>query len=230
MSTPHELVADALVLAEHEADLAAAHADVAGGNVGVRADVAAELGHEALAEAHDLVVALALGIEVRAALAAAHGERREGVLEDLLEGEELEHAEVDGRVEAQAALVGADGAVHLDAEAPVDLDLALVVDPRHAEHDDALGLDDALEDLGLAVLGMARQDGLERLGDLLDGLMELELARVLGDDVGHELLYVVGLRCGHNAHSVPSIRKRWIRKDGPAAARMAAQGRRPETR
>jgi hypothetical protein len=49
-------------------------------------------------------------------------------------------------VEAQAALVGADGAVELDAEAAVDLQLALVVDPRHAEHDHALGLDDALED------------------------------------------------------------------------------------
>ena len=139
---------EALVLAEQEADLTAAHADVAGGHVGVLADVAVELGHEGLAEAHDLAVALALGVEVRAALAAAHGQRGEGVLEDLLEGEELEHAEVDGGMEAQAALVGADGAVHLDAVAPVDLDLALVVDPGDAEHDDALGLDDALEDLG----------------------------------------------------------------------------------
>jgi hypothetical protein len=94
-------------------------------DVGVRADVAEQLGHEALAEAHDFVVALALGIEVGAALAAAHGERGEAVLEDLLEGQELEDAEVDGRMEAQAALVRADGAVHLDAEAAVDLDGAL---------------------------------------------------------------------------------------------------------
>ena len=107
--------ADALVLAEQVADLTAADADVAGGAVGELADVAGELGHEALAEAHDFAVALALRVEVRAALAAAHGKRGEGVLEDLLEGEELEHAEVDARMEAQAALVGADGAVHLDA-------------------------------------------------------------------------------------------------------------------
>ena len=60
-------------------------------------------------------------------------------LKHLLEGEELEDAEVDRRVEAQAALVGADRAVHLDAEAAVDLHLALVVQPRHAEHDHALG-------------------------------------------------------------------------------------------
>ena len=75
-----ELVAEALVLAEHEADLAAAHADVAGGHVGVGADVAEELGHEALAEAHDLVVALAVGVEVGAALAAAHGQGGEAFL------------------------------------------------------------------------------------------------------------------------------------------------------
>ena len=85
----------------------------------------------------------------------------------------------------------------------VDLDLALVVDPRHAEHDDALGLDDPLEDLGFAVLGMALEHGLERLGDFLDGLMELGLALVLGHDVGHELLHVVCLRCGHTLMQCP---------------------------
>ena len=85
-----ELVGDALVLAEHIADLAAADADVAGRHVHVGADMAVELGHEALAEAHDLAVALALGIEVGAALAAAHRQAGQRVLEGLLEGEELE--------------------------------------------------------------------------------------------------------------------------------------------
>ena len=66
------LVADALVLAEQVADLTAADVDVAGGNVGELADVAAQLGHEGLAEAHDLSVGLALRVEVGAALAAAH--------------------------------------------------------------------------------------------------------------------------------------------------------------
>ncbi len=68
-----EAVGDALVLAEEVADLAAADPDVTGGDVGVWADVAIELGHEGLAEAHHLVVALALGIEVGTALTAAHG-------------------------------------------------------------------------------------------------------------------------------------------------------------
>ncbi len=83
-----------------------------------------QFGHEALAEAHDFVVALALGIEIRSALAAAHGQRGQRVLEDLLKGQELQNAEIDRRMEAQPALVGTDGAVHLDAEAAIDLDFA----------------------------------------------------------------------------------------------------------
>ncbi len=143
-----ELVAQLLVLAEQEADLAAADADVAGRDVGVRADVAEQLGHEALAEAHHLVVALALRVEVRAALAAAHRAAWSGeFLNTCSKARNLRMPRLTRRVEAQAALVGADRAVHLDAEAAVDLDLALVVHPRHAEHDHALGLDDPLEDL-----------------------------------------------------------------------------------
>ena len=185
-----ELVADALVLAEHVGNLAAADAQVTGGDVGVGADVALELGHEGLAEAHDLVVGLALGVEVRAALAAAHGQGGEGVLQDLLEAEELEHAEVDGGVEAQAALVGADGGVELDAEAAVDLGLALVVNPGDAEHDHALGLGDALEDLRLLVLGVCVQDGLEGLQHLGDGLDEERLLAIAGLDLLNNSLCV----------------------------------------
>ncbi len=183
-----ELVPDPLVLAEHETDLAAADADVARRHVGVRADVTEELGHEALTELHDFVVALALRVEVGTALAAAHRERRQAVLEHLLEGQELQDAEVDARVEPEAALVGADGAVHLDAETAVDLDVALVIEPRHAEHDDALGLHDPLEDVGLAVLGALLDDRPDRLDDLIDGLDELGLRRILRVDVSHEVL------------------------------------------
>src|SRR5882762_7272476 len=80
-----EFVGEPLVLAEQEADLASAHADVAGGHVGVGTNVAIEFGHEALAETHDFVVALALGIEIRTTLAAAHGQRGQRILEDLFE-------------------------------------------------------------------------------------------------------------------------------------------------
>ena len=46
-------------------------------------------------------------------LAAAHVQARERILEGLLEAEELEDGQVDGRVETQAALVRADGRVEL---------------------------------------------------------------------------------------------------------------------
>ena len=118
------------------------------------------------------------GIEIRSALAAAHGEGGEAVLEDLLEREELQDAEGDGRMEAEAALVRPDGAVHLNAEAAVDVDLPLVVHPRDAEHDDAFRLHHALEDLGAAVLRVTLEHEFQGLRDLFDGLMEFRLAGV----------------------------------------------------
>ena len=180
-------VGELLPLAEEEADLAAAHADVAGGHVDVGADVPVQLVHEALAEAHDLRVGLALGIEVGAALAAAHGNRGQAVLEDLLEAEELEDAQVDAGVEAETALVGTDGVVELDAESALDVDLALVVLPGDAEDEDPVGLDHPLEDLLLLVLGMLLEAGGQGVHDLLDGLVELRLRGMFALDVVHEL-------------------------------------------
>ena len=111
-------------------------------------------------------------------------------------------------MQAQAALVGADGAVELHAEASVHLDLAVIVDPRHAEHDDALGLDDALEQRGLLILGMGLDDRLEGLKHLGDGLDELGLLGVLRlhllDDVvdvaQRNLLYAERARGGATMH------------------------------
>ena len=184
-----EAVGQLLVLPEEEADLAPAHADVAGGDVAVGPDVAEQLAHERLAEAHHFVVALALRIEVRAPLGAAHGQRGQAVLEDLLEGEELQHAQGDRGMEAQPALVRADGAVHLDAVAAVDVDLAAIVDPGDAEHDDPLRLHHPLQDLRLAIGLVGLNDGEDRLDDFADRLMELRLAGVPGHHVGHELIH-----------------------------------------
>jgi len=123
--------------------------------------VAVELGHERLAEPHDLVVGLAARVEVRTALTAADRHAREGVLEDLLKTEELDDAEVDARVEAQAALVGAEHRVELDTEAAVDLHVTGVVGPGHAEDDLALGFADALQHPPAGVLGASLHDRIE---------------------------------------------------------------------
>src|SRR5438552_2736188 len=94
-----------------------------------------------------------------------------------------EHAEADRRVEAESALVRTDRAAHLDAEPAADLDVAAIVDPRDPEHHDAFRLDRALEDLRIDVARVPSERQFDRLGDLLDRLMELRLARVLRDEL-----------------------------------------------
>ena len=49
-----EAAGHAAVLAEHEADLSATDTDITSGNIAVGADVAVKLGHERLAETHNL--------------------------------------------------------------------------------------------------------------------------------------------------------------------------------
>src|SRR5699024_4865324 len=171
-------VGQALVLAEQEADLAGAHADVTGGDVRVLAHVAVQLGHERLAEPHDLAVAAAVRVEVGAALAAADGQAGQRVLEDLLEAEELHDAEVHRGMEPQAALVRAERGVVLDAEAAVDLHGALVIDPGDTEDDLPLRLAQPHQDAVVLVLGVPGLDDLERLEHLPDSLMELGFSGV----------------------------------------------------
>src|SRR5690606_18280953 len=126
----------------HIADLAPADTDIAGGDVGIFADMAMKLGHEGLAEAHDLAVGPAARIEVGASLAAADGQAGQRVLESLLETEELDDAHIYRRVEPDAALVGAKRRIELDAKAAIDLHLALVIHPGHPEDDLPLRLTD----------------------------------------------------------------------------------------
>ena len=82
-------VRDALVLAEQESDLAAAHANIARWHVGVFTEVTVELGHEGLAESHDLTLGCVMGVEVRPTLSATNWHTGEGILEDLFKAQEL---------------------------------------------------------------------------------------------------------------------------------------------
>ena len=147
-----------------------------------------QLGHEGLAEAHDLGVGPPVRVEVAPALAAADTLGGQSVLEDLLEAEELDDAGVDARVEAQTALVGSQSRVELDPEAALDVDLTRVIDPRDAEDDLALRLDEALEERSLGVGGVLGDDRLQGLQNLADRLVELGLAAVAVDDPLVDLL------------------------------------------
>ena len=164
-------------LAEEVADLPAAHADIPGGNVHIGPDVFIQLRHEALAKPHDLGIALALGIEVAAALGAAHGESGEGVLQHLLKAQELHHAFVHRGVEAQAALVGAQDAVELHAPAPVHMGHALIVGPGDAEFHHPVRVHHPFQNGVLLILGMLVDHRLQGGEHLFHGLNEFRHRR-----------------------------------------------------
>ena len=151
------LVADLAVLAEEETDLTTGDTNVTSGNVSVGTDVLAELGHEGNTEATDLVVGLALGVEVGTTLTTTHVQTGQSILEDLLETEELQDGKVDGGVETETTLVGTEGAVELDTETAVDLDVAGIILPDDTELDDTLGDGDDGE--SLAVFGVLLEEG-----------------------------------------------------------------------
>ena len=138
------LVAKALVLAKHVADLSCAGANVTSWDVGVWTNVTSKLSHKGLAKRHNLAVRLALWIKVGAALAAAHWKRGQGVLEDLLEAKELQDRQVNCWMETKAALVRSNCGVKLDAVSAINLNVASVVNPGDAEHNNALWLNKTL--------------------------------------------------------------------------------------
>ena len=104
----------------------------------------------------------------------------------MLEAEEFQNALGDGGVEAEAAFVGADGVVKLDAPCAVCVDLAVVIFPCDAEGDDAVWLCHALEDVGVSVVGVICGEGDEGFDDFVDGLVEFFFAGVSLFEAGHE--------------------------------------------
>jgi len=137
VSTPVNSFAQLLVIAVEEADFTAAHADVAGRHVGVGADVAEQLAHERLAEMHHFLVRLALGVEIRAALAAAMGRVVSAFFNTCSKARNFS---VPSRTEGWNAVrpCTANRAVHLDPVSAIDLHLSVAVHPGHAKHDGAL--------------------------------------------------------------------------------------------
>ena len=173
------LTGELLVHTVHKAYLTTTDTYVTCRYVHVRPNVLVELCDISLAEAHDLALALTLWREVRATLATTHRKSREGILEGLLEAEELERREVHRVVETRTTLVRANGIVELYAVTEVDLDLTLVVYPGDTEGEDTVGLDEALDDLVLLKLWMLVVNVLDRKEDLTDSLDELRLAWML---------------------------------------------------
>ena len=145
---------------------------------------------EIKAEAHNLCVALALGVEVRAALTAAHRKTGEGVLEGLLEAEELDNALVYAGMEAKTALVRTDCAVELNTVAAVNYYVAVIVYPRNSELNNSFGLNESFDNSRLYILGALLEHGLDGLENLAHGLMELRLAGIAALNTRHQIVKI----------------------------------------
>jgi hypothetical protein len=92
----------------------------------------------------------------------------QGILEDLLEAQELQDTEIDGGMEPQSSLVWAQGRVELHTVSAVYLDLVLVIFPDHTELYDPFGNGDDLE--GSLVLGLLlKERAVLESGDKLCG-------------------------------------------------------------
>ena len=81
-------------------------------------------------------------------------------------------------MEAQAAFVGADGRVELHTVAAVDLDLAIVIHPGHAEHHNTLGFHHAFDQTGLLIFRMGLNNGLQAFENFLNSLQEFLLLSI----------------------------------------------------
>ena len=192
------LARELLVHPEQEAYLAASHADVTCRHICIRADVPPQFKHEGLAETHDLRVGLSLRVEIRTALSAAHRQCSQGVLESLLEAQELKDGEIDRRVETQTALVRPDGVVELYAVACIGLYLAVVVHPCHLESENPVRLHNPLDNLGCLELGMPVIFLLYCLQNFPYSLKVLFFSAVLGLETGHDFISV------HNINVIKS--------------------------
>ncbi len=115
-----ESARDTLILAKHVCHFALAHADIPRRDIRIKANVAVHFRHQALAKAHYFAVGLAVGIKVRATLAATHGKACQGIFDGLFQPQELQNAEVDAGVKAHTALVGTNRAVVLHAKSAID--------------------------------------------------------------------------------------------------------------
>ena len=159
--------------------------------------MAVELRHEALAEAHNLPIALAFGVEVAAPLGSPQRQAGEAVFEDLLKAQEFQDGQVHCGVEPQAPLIGPNGGAELDPVAPVDPGAALVVDPGHPEADHPLRLHEGFDDAVCLVLRVVTHNQIQALQHLQHRLLELPLVRVPGK---HLVIYILQICASHCEH------------------------------
>ena len=96
-------------------------------------------------------------------------------------------------METDASFVRADGIVELHAVADIVLNFAFVVDPCHAECDNAVGFDHAFDYLVTFEFRMLVIHVLNREKNFLHSLKVFFFARMLGFQVGHDMVNIHNL-------------------------------------
>jgi hypothetical protein len=94
-------------------------------------------------------------------------------------------------METKAALVRTNCGVELNTEAAVNLNLAAVIYPRNTELNNTLGLNHALDNAACNILGALLENGLDRLKNLTNGLMELGLTGISFFNGSHKLVKII---------------------------------------
>ncbi|MNV02192.1 hypothetical protein D3C71_924220 [compost metagenome] len=112
-------------------------------------------------------------------------------------------------MKAHAALERTDGRAVLHAPGAIDVGLALVVGPCHAELNHPLRFDQPLQQPMLRVLRVALQEGPQAVGHFLHCLQELGL---VGITLGHMGQEVVGATVVQEHSSQEGDLKRQIQK------------------
>ncbi len=84
-------------------------------------------------------------------------------------------------MESQPTLVRPQSTIELDSESTIDVDVALVVFPWHAEDDLPFGLAEPLDHALLRQVGALREHRAERVEHLAHRLVKLRLTRVPDD-------------------------------------------------
>ncbi len=123
-------------------------------------------------------------------------------------------------MEAQTALVGADGAVELDTVAVVHLNLTLVVHPGNPEQDGALRGGQALQQSVAAVSVLVLLDhGAQRFQNLIDRLMKFGLVGILLFDPGKGLVNITHEQMSlHERLVYPNCTRIGRKKQGASAS------------
>ena len=97
-------------------------------------------------------------------------------------------------MEAQTALIGADGAVELNAVAAVCVNLAVVISPRYAENSCSLRLNSSLKQRPVLIALVGLDDRSDRIKNLRCGLYKLRLSRILLLNMQYNIIYIAHLK------------------------------------